>query len=91
LGSGRMRSLTGGVCIKLLTKLRHNLGEYDQHPPGEALGGRARWRKPLGSAQPTLLVNQRVNRSVLLNYSRRELKRGAGLKRGISCQCHLVT
>jgi hypothetical protein len=23
LGSGRMRSLTGGVCIKLLTKLRH--------------------------------------------------------------------
>jgi hypothetical protein len=24
LDSGRMRSLTGGVCIKLLTKLRHN-------------------------------------------------------------------
>src|SRR5438093_7444459 len=46
--------LTGGVCIKLLTKLRHNLGECLEEPlgpPGRWIS--AGWWCPQAPRKPT--------------------------------------
>src|SRR6266566_7298773 len=53
--------LTGGVCIKLLTKLRHNLGECLEEP----LGPPGRWISAGWWCPPKLPVNPPIRRETL--------------------------